>query len=84
MRIVKAGCDRPATSIDDLRCFTDQRGDVVAITDADKSAVVNGEGLGARVLLVNGDDMSVQHDQFGHGVGAARKWATKQLNRGSN
>ena len=85
MRIVKTGYDRAAISIDDLRCVTDQRGDVVAITDAYNATIAHGEGFGARVLLVNGDDMSVQHDQFGQRVvGAACKSAAKQLNRGGH
>ena len=77
VRIVKAGCDRTATSIDNLRCVTDQRGDVVVTADVHTATNPKRTSFGKRLLLVNGNDMSVQHDQIGRRVVGASKTDAK-------
>lgn len=79
VRIVETRCHRAATSIDDVRCVSNQRGDIVALADADKMTVAHGESRGTWALQVDRDDMRVQHDQVGRQVvGAMSRSAAKR------
>src|SRR5690606_2428313 len=65
--IDKARRYRHLLGIDDSGLWTDEVPDLVRAADSDEAPVLDGERLCARLRVINGVDVSVDHDQVRSG-----------------